>query len=138
MKNIRKFKNFNESVENMTLSMEDVRNLGHNLGDRGIDFMQNYGWSEDTKLYIKDEVCGETWNGKKVVVYGYNDGDDLHYDNILGYAVSIDGDIKYLIGIYEPNGCVLNDKRGLLTCWGHEEIINLWLDNGEFQSMYTR
>jgi hypothetical protein len=65
---------------------------------------------------------------KEVVVYGlYTDDDEL------GYSVSIDGKIEYLIGIYEPHGCSLKVNRGLLICWGHEQIINLWLEDGEFE-----
>ena len=130
MKHIRKF---NESVENMTLSMEDVRNLKHNLDYRKKgDFIENYSWDEDTKLFIKHKESSGTWNGKEIVVYG------LYTDYELGYAVSIDGKIEYLIGIYEPHGCSLNVKRGLLTCWGHEEIIKLWLEDGEFETEHTR
>jgi hypothetical protein len=130
MKHIRKF---NESVENMTLSMEDVRNLKHNLDYRKKgDFIENYSWDEDTKLFIKHKESSGTWNGKEIVVYG------LYTDDELGYAVSIDGKIEYLIGIYEPHGCSLNVKRGLLTCWGHEEIIKLWLEDGEFETEHTR
>jgi hypothetical protein len=127
-----KIRKFNESSENMTLSMEDVRNLKHNLDRKKGDFIENYGWDEDTKLYIKDVLESGTWNGKEIAVC------ELHEEWELGYAVSIDGKIEYLIGIYEPHGCSLNVKRGLLTCWGHEQIIKLWLEDGEFEEEYTR
>ena len=131
MKHIRRF---NENNENISLSMEDVKNLKHNLDYRQKnDFMTNYDWSEDTKLYIKHKEDGGNWNSKEVVVYG------LYTDDVeIGYGVSIDGKIEYLIGIYEPHGCSLNVKRGLLTCWGHEQIIKLWLEDGEFEKEYTR
>ena len=131
MKHIRRF---NENNENVILSMEDVKNLKHNLDYRQKnDFMTNYSWNEDTKLYIKHKEDGGNWNNKEVVVYGlYTDDDEL------GYGVSIDGKIEYLIGIYEPHGCSLNVKRGLLTCWGHEQIIKLWLEGGEFEEEHTR
>jgi len=131
MKHIRRF---NENNENISLSMEDVRNIKHNLDYRKKnDFMENYHWDEDTKLYIKYKECSGTWNGKEVVVYGlYALGVEL------GYSVSIDGKIEYLIGIYEPHGCSLEVNRGLLICWGHEQIINLWLEDGEFEEQRTR
>lgn len=68
MKHIRKF---DESNENIKLSMEDVKNLKHNLDYRKKnDFMTNYHWDEDTKLYIKHKEDGANWNGKEDVVYG--------------------------------------------------------------------
>lgn len=63
---------------------------------------------------------------------------ELHADYELGYAVSINGKIEYLIGIYKPYGILLNLKRGLLTCWGYEKIIFLWLEDGEFEEEYIR
>lgn len=130
MKHIRRF---NESAERFSLSMEDVRNLKHNLDYREKDsFMKNYGWNEDTKLEAEHRECQGTWEGKEVAVYG------LREKHELGWAVAIDGKIEYLIGIYEPYSCSINAKRGLITCIGHEEIIKLWLDDGEFESEYTR
>jgi hypothetical protein len=120
-----KLKRFNENDNTITLSMEDVKNLKHNLGS----------WNEDTKLIIDTKyVQGSgTWNGKEVVIYELS----VEMDE-FGYAVSIDGNIEYLIGIYEPHGCSLNAKRGMVTFWGHEEIIQLWLDDGEFETKHTR
>lgn len=130
MKHIRKF---NESKQDNILSMDDVKNLIHNLDHRKKnDFMRNYGWDESTKLNIGHIEYDGTWDGKKVIIYG------LYVNYEIGYAVSIDGDIKYLVGIYEPHGCSMNTKRGLLTFWGHEQIIRLWLDDGEFEEDRTR
>jgi hypothetical protein len=135
MKHIRRF---NESQnEEITLTMDDVRKLKHNLGYRNDpnSFMDNYSWDEgDTLTVVKGWGGSEPqkWNGKEVLIY------DLYKEYELGYAILIDGKIEYLIGIYEPHGCDLNTKRGLVTAHGHEEIIKLWLDDGEFEETYTR
>jgi hypothetical protein len=140
MKHIRRF---NESQnEEITLTMDDVRKLKHNLGagearydNDPNSFMDNYGWDEgDTLTVVKGWGGSEPqkWNGKEVLIY------DLYKEGELGYAILIDGKIEYLIGIYEPHGCSLNAKRGLVTAHGHEEIIKLWLDDGEFEETYTR
>ncbi len=136
MKHIRRF---NESQnEEITLTMDDVRKLKHNLGydNDPNSFMDNYGWDEgDTLTVVKGQGGSEPqkWNGKEVLIY------NLYHDRSeLGYAILIDGKIEYLIGIYEPHGCSLNTKRGLVTAHGHEEIIKLWLDDGEFEETYTR
>lgn len=84
---------------------------------------------------IKRESIRTNWNGKEVVVYDLIDGTEGYE---LGYAISIDGKLEYLVSIYEPQGCSVNSKRGLFTCHGHEEIIKVWLDDGEFEEEYTR
>jgi hypothetical protein len=125
--------NINGTIQVMELSMQDVRNIKHNLDGRTKgNFMENYRWNEDTKLYIKDVLESGTWNGKEIAVC------ELHEEWELGYAVIMDGKVEYLIGIYEPHGCSLNIKRGLLTTWGHENIIKLWLEDGEIEDEYTR
>jgi len=135
MKHIRRF---NESQnEEITLTMDDVRKLKHNLGydNDPNSFMDNYGWDEgDTLTVVKGWGGSEPqkWNDKEVLIY------DLYKEGELGYAILIDGKIEYLIGIYEPHGCSLNTKRGVVTAHGHEEIIKLWLDDGEFEETYTR
>jgi len=49
----------------------------------------------------------------------------------LGFLVFKNEEPEYIISIYEPHGSSIN-KRGLVTAWGHEEIIKLWLDDGSF------
>jgi hypothetical protein len=135
---MKHLKKFNESQnESITLTMDDVRKLKHNLnyGNDPDSFMRNYGWNEDDTLTAHHNwyLAPQTWNGKEVLIY------DLYNQNgELGYAILIDGKVEYLIGIYEPHGCDLNTKRGVVTVHGHEEIIKLWLDDGEFEETYTR
>jgi hypothetical protein len=134
MKHIRKF---NESQnEEITLTMDDVRKLKHNLED---SFMDKY--KDDTLIVTENLRAIDLWNNKSkdclVLVY-----DLLHkstgYKDQLGYAIKIGNKVEYLISIYEPRGCSINDKRGVVTAHGHEQIIKLWLDDGEFEETYTR
>jgi hypothetical protein len=114
--------------------MDDVRGLNHNLGGRDIDFMDNYDFDEDSTLTISTRpYFSENWQDKKVEAF------DLYSeDGEFGYAIKVDGKVEHLIGIYEPHGCELNSKRGLITAFGHEEIIQLWLEDGEFDEIATR
>lgn len=71
------------------------------------------------------------------------DGDDYKCEMVtgeyeLGYLIFKNDEPVYIVSIYEPQGSNINSKRGLVTIWGHETIINLWLDDGEFNKMHTR
>jgi len=117
--------------------MDDVRGLKHNLDYKEVNsFMKNYGWKEDQLLIAKKSWSGsQTWDNHVVEIYDlYTKGENI---SEIGYAILIDGEVKYLIGIYEPHGANLNSKRGCITAHGHEEI-QLWLDDGEFDRKYTR
>jgi len=151
MSNVKDFNTFNESNTGDTkpdiiITMDDVRKMKHNLGyKRGVadidSFLSNYSWTEDQLLLAKPGYGKpQVWDGKEVMVYDlYTQGAIAISGNFnnktlreLGYAIAIDGTIQYLIGIYEPHGCSLNAKRGLVTTHGHEQIIKVWLDDGEF------
>lgn len=139
MKHLMKF-NESEESKSITITMADVRNMKHNLGykRKGVEdkdsFLKNYGWKEDQILYaMPDYGKPQIWDGKSIEIYNlYTDRSEL------GYAILVDGKVEYLIGIYEPHGCSLNAKRGLVTAHGHEEIIKVWLDDGEFEETHTR
>lgn len=138
---IHNFEKFNESnSENIDITMADVRKTKHNLGygsNTDDSFLKNYSWTEDQILTAMPSYTSpEMWDGKEVEIFElYKKGERF---SELGYAVSIDGVIEYLIGIYEPHGCELNGKRGCVTAHGHEDIIKLWLDDGEFERIHTR
>jgi len=142
-------KKFNESSEQeIILTMNDVRGSKHNLGyesNTDDSFLRNYGWKEDQLLVATPAYSKpQEWDGKQVQIYdlytflkhviffGYTKGEEL------GYAILIDGKVEYLLGIYEPHGCSLNAKRGLITAHGHEEIIKVWLDAGACEETHTR
>lgn len=138
MKHIRKFnENFSTKEEEITITMNDVRGTKHNLGD-GDSFLKEYSWSEDQILiarpgYNKSDI----WGGREVKIFDLVSYEESYMEEI-GYAILIDGKLEYIIGIYEPHGCSLNSKRGCITAHGHEQIIKLWLDDGEFEETHTR
>ncbi len=122
---------FNEAQnKEIILTIDDARQLKNNL--------KTYKFEKNDKLKAtKGYSKPETWDGKEVLIYDlYLVNPNCRYE--MGYAILIDGNIEYLIGIYEPHGCSLNAKRGVVTAHGHEEIIKLWLDDGEFERTYTR
>lgn len=107
--------------------------------------LKNWGWTEDQILIAEPQFSDlqkygysnpEVWDGKRVQIYDLFAKDK--YLSELGYAILVDGKVEYLIGIYEPHGCSVNAKRGLVTAHGHEEIIKVWLDDGEFEETRTR
>lgn len=142
MKHLKKFNENTTNTEDRSieLTMNDVKNIKHNLGYRNSDdFMKNYSWQEDQiltakpSIYIKPDI----YEGKKIEVFDLYTKSDK-YVSELGYAILIDGNISYLIGIYEPHGCDLDMKHGLILSYGHESIVKLWLDNDEFDTINTR
>jgi hypothetical protein len=138
MKHIKKFnENFSTKEGEITITMNDVRETKHNLGD-GDSFLKEYSWSEDQILiarpgYNKSGI----WDGKEVKIFDLVSYEESYMAEI-GYAILIDGRLEYIIGIYEPHGCSINSKRGCITAHGHEQIIKLWLDDGEFEEIHTR
>ena len=117
--------------------MNDVRGLKHNLNSRFStnpdSFLANYSWDENTILTAEDSWRKDVynWNGKTIKIYDLRGPD---YE--LGFAIEIDGKFEYLISIYEPHGCKY--KNGLITLWGHENIINIFLETGEIDKINTR
>lgn len=139
-KNMTKINRFNESSNTIELTMDDVRKLHHNMNYRKEkdSFMKNFHWKEDQILIAKKGYSKpDSWDGKEVEIYDLYTKSEKYLIE-LGYAILINGEIKYLISIYEPHGCDLNAKRGVVTAHGHEQIIKLWLDDGEFEETYTR
>jgi hypothetical protein len=141
-----KIKKFNESItEEIVLTMDDVKSLTNNLGGRDNDPMKNYGWKEDKTLIIAPAAGqgqkSKEYNGKTIQVldlFTSGNGDRYRYGSHLGYAVLIDDVPTYLVSIYEPHGFQLLPERNVLIVHGHEQITLLWLDNGEFNTTYTR
>jgi hypothetical protein len=127
-------------METITLSMEDVRHLKHNLdNEKTNDFMENYGWDEDEKLLVQHVQLTGTWGDKEIVIYAlYGASIYPNRKSELGYAITIDGKLEYLVGMYEPMGSEINENRGLISFWCDDEFIQLWLDNGEFNTFHIR
>lgn len=112
MKHIKKF---NESKGD-TLTMSDVKEIKF-----GKELIKDYGWEDDQVLEI----------GWSQLSRGNIEVNSLLADRSeIGCAVTIDGVIKYLIGIYEMHGCKYIEKRNLLVVYGHDGIKLLWLEDG--------
>lgn len=131
-----KIKKFNDALENeITLSIDDISKLTHNLGKK---FLKDYNWTEDTTLIAKkSHYKPKIWNGETVNIYDLLTVEEK-YKSYFGYLIILNDVPKYIISIYEPHGCDLNPKRGLIIAHGHEQIIQLWLDDGEFNEIHTR
>jgi len=135
---MKHLKRFNESQsEEITLTMDDVRKLKHNLnyGNKPDSFMSKYGWEEDDTLTAIKYGVRHSWNGKKVLIYNLYS----KYGK-LGYAILVGSKIEYLIGISKPYLCDLDYQRGVVRASGYDETgkqiaIKLWLDNGEFETI---
>jgi len=116
--------------EKIVLTMDDVRKTNHNLnGDDGVDFVTYRDWEEDDTFEIRYQREQGTWQGKQIITYDIEDE---------GFAVSIDGEIKHIIGISDPHAAILVEKEGVVAACGHEELITLSLATGEFKETYTR
>lgn len=89
----------------------------------------------------KDLKHGETFEfggDEYFICAAYLKKEGSKYANEFGYTIYKNGEVAYLISIYEPGEYQLNAKRGSVTFTGHEELITLWLDNGEWDMKYTR
>ena len=123
MNKIKKFDKFsiNESVENIVLTMDDVRALKNNLGGRDNDPVKNYGWSEDQTIVIAPTKWDKPkdWNGKKVQIcelFTTSENPKYGYGSHLGYGVLIDDKPEYLVSIYEPHGYEFIRKKKFTNC----------------------
>jgi len=127
-------KRFNESINEdntnqiITLTADDVKRMDSSL-------FKDYNLNDDvlTVEPAYHDNSSKNWNGKKV-----NIGDLLNGNHQIGFAILLDGKVEHLTSIYEPHGFEFNEKRGLVTVYGHEEIVLVWLDNGEKQTILTR
>lgn len=118
-------------MKTIELTMNDVRNLNHNLDYREKnDFIKNFGWDEDQilKIFFDDGLEIHDWKGNKIMMVEFN----------TGFALLINNEIKHLISLYEPHGVQLLPEKDLCIAYGHDKIVLLWLNNNEFNSIRTR
>lgn len=123
-------KKFNEAkVETLTIS--DIRSIKHNLGR---NFLQNYGWTQDQMFKIDYRYPFiEKENMSVHTLLTRDSRREAWYD--IGCVVIIDDEVKFLVSIYEIHGCQFIERRNLLAVYGHEDVILLWLDDGEFNGI---
>lgn len=138
MKHLRKFNESNENdSKDIQISMTDLENINHNLAGRDGDVLGNWGWKEDQMLAASPSYHKPVnYNGSELVIC------DLftiggRYKN-LGYAISINGEVKHIVSIYEAHGCEFLIHKDLFLAYGHEDIILLELDTNKFNNFHTR
>jgi len=122
---IRKFNDMNESVGSkvITYKTKDILPLVKliNIDKEDFEDISEFYYYEKEK----DRMEPTIFNGDEYKCVGI-------YSNCeLGFLVFKNEEPEYIISIYEPHGSSIN-KRGLVTAWGHKEIIKLWLDDGRF------
>ena len=110
-----------ELIDPFNLSyFEDVENgvyfYEHGTGMRSYSYDDKWSWT----VLFKDVEPG--------------------YEDTCGYVIFKNDEPIYVVGIYEPRGVVPSKSNvasqvgGLITILGHQAIINLWLDYGEYDS----
>ena len=141
MTKIKKFDDLNESFNPQKVKIEgrDFYKMTFKLKEvlpeaKLINFnIKDFDDGEETVL---DYYVNDQYPTKEIKV-----GDDTYKIKLLsemGWLVLRNDKPVYVVGIYEPHGESINAKRGMATFWGHEEIINLWLDDGEYTHNHTR
>jgi len=143
MKHLIKFNEANEWNKELEFTEEDVKKSHTNIN---LEDLKEMG-GDDMKFYmtIGDRMQSFEFGGKKMIM---NDiytkekrfgGGDKVYEREVGYGIIDENNtLLYVISIYEPHGYSVNKKRGMVMVHGHEQIILLWLDSGEFEETYTR
>lgn len=105
---------------------DKIINLDKNtLRNPDVTLNEIYTYEIDEKSFNFDE---HEWN-----VSEFKSG-----KSIMGWVISKDKELAYVVYIYEPNMYSQNSKRGTIQFTGHEEIILLYLDDGEYTHDYTR
>jgi len=112
--------------------LSDVKLINLNIDDLddGEDLMlKYYEYPEDGPQVFKDKAVNVNGDNYKLV---YLSG---KYE--LGYLIFKNDIPVYIVGIYEPGNYKISE-RGLLSISGHEEVVNLWLDDGYYEMFHTR
>lgn len=70
------------------------------------------------------------------------DPEKIYYKDIkvaydIGYMFFKGETPLFIVGIYEPGAVKVSD-RGIITITGHEEVINIWIEDGYSERFYTR
>jgi len=55
----------------------------------------------------------------------------------FGYVILKNGEPKFIVDIYEP-GAYKISERGIITLTGHEDVVNLWVNDGYWELFHTR
>ena len=125
-----KIKKFNEAIyldiQNDTFTLDEL--------DESVKIIN---FKDDDKDNFK---INRRWGGKN---FKFNGDDYSIYEfggayGGCGFVILLNEQLIYIVGIYEPHGCDLLIKKGLVTIYGHESIINLFIDDGTYNVIHTR
>lgn len=134
---IKLFENFKEDGDKLSFG-KDIITSENLIGGYTIDEINDNslftfnlnGWG--TKKFTYD---GSNWAISSLYIKReYNS----HYSSEFGYIVLKDDKLAYIVSIYEPHGYGLNKEKGVLTVYGHENVLNLWLEDGTNDNYHTR
>jgi hypothetical protein len=149
MTKIKRFNDLNESFEpqkeeiegksyyKMSFKLKDVlplvKLINFDVNEYQYDNSETIMYYISNDQYIKTvDVNGDSYKITELGTFMKN------YFSPFGWIVFKNELPVYIVGIYEPHGESIDAKRKMVTFWGHEEIINLWLDDGEYTKLDTR
>jgi hypothetical protein len=110
------------------LSFKDALKLNSNM-----DIDKNY-LDKETEFYLSPERGCENmeYGSSKITICTARQKFDA------GYVVLVDDVPKHIITIYEPHGAAFIADIGAVVTYGHEEIIILSINSGNFTRILTR
>ena len=143
---IKKFGDLNETFNPTKTEVKgrDYHIMSFNLDD----ILNDIKLINITKIDIKDLSDGDSTilkyyqyptdgpYGKLTKVNGDN-YNLVYLMNEIGYLVFKNENPVYIVGLYEPGNYHISE-RGLLSISGHEEVVNVWLDDGYHEMFHTR
>jgi hypothetical protein len=145
MSHIKLFENFREQVSDKGIKKmifgKESLTKDNLIGGYSIEEMND---ENEFSFSLTD------WQGKPLKGFDYagdnwivteanrKESADSKYSHEFGYIVLKNGQLQYVISIYEPHGFGVNENKGVITVYGHEEIVNLWLEDGDNDRYHTR
>lgn len=145
MDHIKLFENFTEQV-----SDKGVKKMVFGKSDLTKENLIGGYTLEELNDEIEFSFSLNDWGGKPLKGFDYagsnwvitevyrKDAPDSKYSNEFGYIDISQSTIFQNVSIYEPHGCGINKNKGVVTVYGHEEIVNLWLEDGDNDRYHTR
>lgn len=147
MANIKKFEDFNFQEEEKQNGKHTFHTKSFLLGDLPdtVKFINceksDFSNGDETKITFYDYSKGsyephESLRPKKI-------GSDEYSCHIardeydFGFVITKNGVPAFIVSIYEP-GAYKISERGIITMSGHEDVINLWVDDGHWERFHTR
>lgn len=125
-----------KGFKHKVLTLEDIKNVKYTKYESVEKLKKNYGLGDDIEISIDTGWVSSEFNlgDEKIFVYRFK----LKNRECGFVLISENGNVLALVDIYEPHSCYINTEKNLFLCYGHEQIILLWLDEGKFEEIYTR